>query len=163
MALEAIPNHNNLFNMMVSEALYGTQYAGTMEDNMSDQGLGPNIGGGSGLSSPIMPSCQFAARVTASQWANLGVRGRNKRRRRPKVSKNKQDVEMQRMTHIAVERNRRKQMNEHLAVLRSLMLESYAERVGNFSNFKLFSFLVSSFFFAFVSLPLSFKTCYNVT
>uniref|UniRef100_A0A803KPB5 BHLH domain-containing protein n=2 Tax=Chenopodium quinoa TaxID=63459 RepID=A0A803KPB5_CHEQI len=32
------------------------------------------------------------------------------------------------MTHIAVERNRRKQMNEYLNVLRSLMPESYVQR-----------------------------------
>uniref|UniRef100_J3M0W3 BHLH domain-containing protein n=2 Tax=Oryza brachyantha TaxID=4533 RepID=J3M0W3_ORYBR len=32
------------------------------------------------------------------------------------------------MTHIAVERNRRRQMNEYLAVLRSLMPESYVHR-----------------------------------
>uniref|UniRef100_R7WDB4 Transcription factor bHLH96 n=1 Tax=Aegilops tauschii TaxID=37682 RepID=R7WDB4_AEGTA len=32
------------------------------------------------------------------------------------------------MTHIAVERNRRRQMNEYLAALRSLMPESYAHR-----------------------------------
>ncbi|GAU11546.1 hypothetical protein TSUD_345370 [Trifolium subterraneum] len=32
------------------------------------------------------------------------------------------------MTHIAVERNRRKQMNEYLSVLRSLMPESYVQR-----------------------------------
>ncbi|KAF0928420.1 hypothetical protein E2562_003238 [Oryza meyeriana var. granulata] len=32
------------------------------------------------------------------------------------------------MTHIAVERNRRRQMNEYLAVLRSLMPPSYAQR-----------------------------------
>ncbi|ONK72210.1 uncharacterized protein A4U43_C04F16980 [Asparagus officinalis] len=32
------------------------------------------------------------------------------------------------MTHIAVERNRRRLMNEHLAVLRSLMPESYIQR-----------------------------------
>uniref|UniRef100_A0A0D3H1H4 BHLH domain-containing protein n=2 Tax=Oryza TaxID=4527 RepID=A0A0D3H1H4_9ORYZ len=32
------------------------------------------------------------------------------------------------MTHIAVERNRRKQMNEYLAVLRSLMPASYVQR-----------------------------------
>ncbi|VAI33279.1 unnamed protein product [Triticum turgidum subsp. durum] len=32
------------------------------------------------------------------------------------------------MTHIAVERNRRKQMNEYLAALRSLMPPSYAQR-----------------------------------
>jgi hypothetical protein len=50
------------------------------------------------------------------------------------------------MTHIAVERNRRRQMNEYLAVLRSLMPPSYAQRVIflfvfrsilNLSNFKI--------------------------
>ncbi|KAI3469155.1 hypothetical protein Pfo_025818 [Paulownia fortunei] len=56
------------------------------------------------------------------------VQGRKKRRRRPKVCKNREEAETQRMTHIAVERNRRKQMNEHLAVLRSLMPESYVQR-----------------------------------
>ncbi|KAI3494819.1 hypothetical protein L1887_40431 [Cichorium endivia] len=61
---------------------------------------------------------------------NLGIQGggKKKRRRRPRVSKNKEEAETQRMTHIAVERNRRKQMNEHLAVLRSLMPESYVQR-----------------------------------
>ena len=58
--------------------------------------------------------------------------GRRKRRR-TKSSRNKEDVENQRMTHIAVERNRRKQMNEYLAVLRSLMPPSYVQRVGDFS------------------------------
>ncbi|KAG6599262.1 Transcription factor basic helix-loop-helix 96, partial [Cucurbita argyrosperma subsp. sororia] len=50
------------------------------------------------------------------------------RKRRPKSRKNKEDIENQRMTHIAVERNRRKQMNEYLSVLRSLMPESYVQR-----------------------------------
>jgi len=54
--------------------------------------------------------------------------GRRKRRR-TKVVKNKEEIESQRMTHIAVERNRRRQMNEYLAVLRSLMPPSYAHRV----------------------------------
>ena len=54
---------------------------------------------------------------------------RKKRRRKPRVCKNKEEAESQRMTHIAVERNRRKQMNEHLAVLRSLMPESYVQKV----------------------------------
>ncbi|XP_034691618.1 transcription factor bHLH94-like [Vitis riparia] len=53
--------------------------------------------------------------------------GRRKRRRTRSV-KNKEQVENQRMTHIAVERNRRRQMNEHLAVLRSLMPASYVQR-----------------------------------
>ncbi|KAK6938112.1 Myc-type, basic helix-loop-helix (bHLH) domain [Dillenia turbinata] len=51
-----------------------------------------------------------------------------RKRRRTKICKNKEEVENQRMTHIAVERNRRKQMNEYLAVLRSLMPPSYAQR-----------------------------------
>ncbi|CAN8312939.1 unnamed protein product [Cochlearia groenlandica] len=51
-----------------------------------------------------------------------------KRRRRMRNCKNKEEIESQRMTHIAVERNRRKQMNEYLAVLRSLMPSSYAQR-----------------------------------
>ncbi|EAY87600.1 hypothetical protein OsI_09011 [Oryza sativa Indica Group] len=51
-----------------------------------------------------------------------------RRRRRPKVVKNKEEAESQRRNHIAVERNRRRQMNEYLAVLRSLMPPSYAQR-----------------------------------
>ncbi|KAL4029523.1 hypothetical protein IC575_007741 [Cucumis melo] len=54
--------------------------------------------------------------------------GKKKRKRKAKVCKNKEEAETQRMTHIAVERNRRKQMNEHLSVLRSLMPESYVQR-----------------------------------
>ncbi|KAK1438427.1 hypothetical protein QVD17_04236 [Tagetes erecta] len=59
---------------------------------------------------------------------NLGVVQKKKRRRKPRVCKNKEEAETQRMTHIAVERNRRKQMNEHLAVMRSLMPETYVQR-----------------------------------
>ena len=61
--------------------------------------------------------------------APVAASGRRKRRRTRSV-KNKEQVENQRMTHIAVERNRRRQMNEHLAVLRSLMPASYVQRVG---------------------------------
>nr|QJQ51199.1 bHLH transcription factor bHLH10.4 [Gardenia jasminoides] len=64
-----------------------------------------------------------------------------KRRRRTKSFKNKEDMENQRMTHIAVERNRRRQMNDYLAVLRSMMPPSYTQRgdqasiVGGAINF----------------------------
>ncbi|XP_043714156.1 transcription factor bHLH94-like [Telopea speciosissima] len=51
-----------------------------------------------------------------------------RKRRRTRSCKNKEEVENQRMTHIAVERNRRKQMNEYLAMLRSLMPSSYVQR-----------------------------------
>ncbi|KAK8945003.1 Transcription factor bHLH94 [Platanthera zijinensis] len=56
------------------------------------------------------------------------LQGKRKRRRRPRSCKNKEEAETQRMTHIAVERNRRRQMNEHLSMLRSLMPESYIQR-----------------------------------
>lgn len=54
---------------------------------------------------------------------------KKKRRRRARSSKNKEEADTQRMTHIAVERNRRRLMNEHLAALRSLMPHSYVQRV----------------------------------
>ncbi|KAE9593671.1 hypothetical protein Lal_00036311 [Lupinus albus] len=63
------------------------------------------------------------------------------KRRRMKSRRNKEDIENQRMTHIAVERNRRKQMNHYLSVLRSLMPHSYVQRgdqasiVGGAINF----------------------------
>nr|XP_010942629.1 transcription factor bHLH96 [Elaeis guineensis] len=60
-----------------------------------------------------------------AQEAALGGR---RKRRRTKSFKNKEEVEYQRMSHITVERNRRKQMNEYLAVLRSLMPPSYVQR-----------------------------------
>lgn len=63
------------------------------------------------------------------------------KRRRARARKNQEDIENQRKTHIAVERNRRKQMNDYLAVLRSLMPDSYVQRgdqasiVGGAINF----------------------------
>ncbi|XP_052168135.1 transcription factor bHLH94-like isoform X1 [Oryza glaberrima] len=73
--------------------------------------------------------------------AATAVQAGRRKRRRARAAKNKEEVESQRMTHIAVERNRRKQMNEYLAVLRSLMPPSYAQRgdqasiVGGAINF----------------------------
>ncbi|XP_039047924.1 transcription factor bHLH67-like isoform X2 [Hibiscus syriacus] len=52
-----------------------------------------------------------------------------RKRKRTKPVKNKDEVESQRMTHIAVERNRRRQMNDYLNSLRSLMPPSYIQRV----------------------------------
>ncbi|XP_074279609.1 transcription factor bHLH67-like [Silene latifolia] len=53
---------------------------------------------------------------------------RRKRKRPVKPTKNQEEVETQRRTHIAVERNRRRQMNDHLNALRSLMPPSYVQR-----------------------------------
>uniref|UniRef100_A0ACD5Y199 Uncharacterized protein n=1 Tax=Avena sativa TaxID=4498 RepID=A0ACD5Y199_AVESA len=63
----------------------------------------------------------------AAAAAAAATEGRRKRRRAKSV-KNVEEAESQRMTHIAVERNRRKQMNEYLAVLRSIMPASYVQR-----------------------------------
>lgn len=52
-----------------------------------------------------------------------------RKRRRTRSVKNIEEVESQRMTHIFVERNRRKQMKNYLSVLRSLMPPSYVQRV----------------------------------
>ncbi|MCO5582260.1 hypothetical protein L7F22_036152 [Adiantum nelumboides] len=48
--------------------------------------------------------------------------------KRSRGCKNSEEVESQRITHIAVERNRRRQMNEHLCALRSLMPSTYIQR-----------------------------------
>lgn len=50
------------------------------------------------------------------------------RRRRSRPKKNQEEIENQRMAHIAVERNRRKQMNEYLSLLRGLMPEGYVQK-----------------------------------
>ncbi|GJN26586.1 hypothetical protein PR202_gb14528 [Eleusine coracana subsp. coracana] len=71
--------------------------------------------------------------------------GRRKRRRRERKMRNREDAESQRMTHIAVERNRRRQMNEYLAALRSLMPESYVHRVRIYSIILAICFFLLSF------------------
>nr|GMD91233.1 transcription factor bHLH96-like [Ipomoea batatas] len=58
----------------------------------------------------------------------LSAAAGRRKRRRTRTCKNKEELENQRMTHIAVERNRRKQMNEYLAVIRSMMPPSYVQR-----------------------------------
>ncbi|KAF8053069.1 hypothetical protein N665_1468s0007 [Sinapis alba] len=64
-----------------------------------------------------------------------GDMGKNQvTRRRTRVKKNKEEISNQRMTHIAVERNRRRRMNEYLSVLRSLMPESYVQRCDQAST-----------------------------
>lgn len=60
--------------------------------------------------------------------AGKGQKRKRVKRTRPSA-KNKEEVESQRMTHIAVERNRRRLMNDHLTALRSLMPSSYIQRV----------------------------------
>lgn len=71
--------------------------------------------------------CTVDQTITAPPSSTVTASCRRKRRR-IKSAKNKEEIENQRMTHITVERNRRKQMNEYLNVLRSLMPSSYVQR-----------------------------------
>lgn len=73
------------------------------------------------------PDQQASSLVSSSH--PLPASGPRRKRRRSRTTKNRDEIENQRMTHIAVERNRRKQMNDYLAVLRSLMPSSYVQRV----------------------------------
>jgi hypothetical protein len=93
--------------------------------------------------------------------------GRRKRRRRERSVKNREDAESQRITHIAVERNRRRQMNEYLAALRSLMPDSYVRRVRTFISVRLF-FLSSisccavvGFFLLMWRVPSIYSICFS--
>ncbi|CAI9756414.1 unnamed protein product [Fraxinus pennsylvanica] len=124
MALEALSS-NELLNFIIYDSISATPYS--CNDSSDTTSLLPqeNVGGCSSMTRPTHPP---VAVETTQKLPDLAVQGRKKRRRRPKVCKNKEEAETQRMTHIAVERNRRKQMNEHLAVLRSLMPESYVQR-----------------------------------
>lgn len=76
-----------------------------------------------------------------------------RKRKRTKPTKNREEVESQRMTHIAVERNRRRQMNDHLTTLRSLMPPSYVQRVKLNStpySLLLFTTFISSINFIYI-------------
>lgn len=61
--------------------------------------------------------------------SNEKKRKKMQRQARRCGGKNKEEKESQRMSHIAVERNRRRLMNDHLCVLRSIMPESYIQKV----------------------------------
>lgn len=88
----------------------------------------------------LLESCVTHATAPA---ANGGVPGQQRRRKRPRArpraapapeakrKKPAEEAECQRMTHIAVERNRRRLMNDHLASLRSLIPSDYIPRVSH--------------------------------
>jgi hypothetical protein len=88
----------------------------------------------------LLESCVTQA-VAPAAAASAPVAGRTERRRKrqrpraraappPEKRKKPEEAESQRMTHIAVERNRRRLMNDHLASLRSLIPSSYTPRVS---------------------------------
>uniref|UniRef100_A0A0D9VNU9 BHLH domain-containing protein n=1 Tax=Leersia perrieri TaxID=77586 RepID=A0A0D9VNU9_9ORYZ len=84
----------------------------------------------------LLESCvtQAAAPPVDAAPASRAERRRKRPRQRPRAApppekrKKPEEAESQRMTHIAVERNRRRLMNDHLASLRSLIPSSYIPR-----------------------------------
>ncbi|XP_028787356.1 transcription factor bHLH57-like, partial [Neltuma alba] len=79
--------------------------------------------------SHLLPrSATMVQKEPTNQAENSSRDPKRRKRKRTRPVKNKEEVENQRMTHIAVERNRRRQMNDHLSVLRTLMPPSYIQR-----------------------------------
>ncbi|XP_074558975.1 transcription factor bHLH94-like [Curcuma longa] len=99
---------------------------------VEEQTSGGGGGGGEGIvnasCSSLMQNHVQEGDVNCSPSPTVEVTGGRRKRQRTRSVKNKEEVESQRMTHIAVERNRRRQMNEYLALLRSLMPANYAQR-----------------------------------
>lgn len=105
----------------------------------------------SSSSNSATPFCCTTAEKQSHSTENLSymqARGgfgeespRKRRRRRTRSDKKIEERESQRMNHIAVERNRRKQMSHFLSTLKSMMPLSYSQRVSF-----LISFLVVFFF-----------------
>lgn len=83
-------------------------------------------GGGTGV--VVSEGITLVQQADHGRTDKAGDQGKSGRRKRPRTVKTSEEVESQRMTHIAVERNRRRQMNEYLRILRSLMPGSYVQR-----------------------------------
>jgi len=140
-------NYNNLLEANWGYADFTLEKEDTFLDNQTENY--PYGEWNSSSPPPLLPHTISASKAPSSETSNtqnnlessVSTPARPKRRR-TKSRKNKEEIENQRMTHIAVERNRRKQMNEYLSVLRSLMPESYVQRVLQSQNkFLLFTFL----------------------
>jgi hypothetical protein len=91
----------------------------------------------------LLESCVTQAAAAAPvAYPAPTTRAAERRRKRPRPCRARaapppaekrrkpEEAENQRMTHIAVERNRRRLMNDHLASLRSLIPSSYIPRVS---------------------------------
>ncbi|XP_062227553.1 transcription factor bHLH94-like [Phragmites australis] len=74
------------------------------------------------------PSTLTSSARRPVQQASNRRRRRRRRRTTAKAARDVEEAEIQRLSHIVVERNRRRQMNEYLAALRALMPPSYARR-----------------------------------
>jgi hypothetical protein len=85
------------------------------------------------LTQAAAPAAAACAPVASRTTERRMKRPRTRARAAPPPEKRRkpEEAESQRMTHIAVERNRRRLMNDHLASLRSLIPSSYIPRVSH--------------------------------
>ncbi|KAK9069507.1 hypothetical protein SSX86_011411 [Deinandra increscens subsp. villosa] len=129
--------NNNLYQRVVANNLDYCSSSSVMHNNdMYDMkghwgtSSSPDdcIGGGAASDEFISNDLIMESHVTEPVTITKVVAAGRRKRRRTKNGKNQEELENQRMTHITVERNRRKQMNEYLAVIRSLMPSSYVQR-----------------------------------
>nr|BAJ34641.1 unnamed protein product [Eutrema halophilum] len=118
MTLEALSS-NGLLNFLLSETLSPTPFKSLVD-------LEPSPENDIIISKNTIPA--ISHQEPSSRQPPPASRGKKRRRRKPRVCKNEEEAENQRMTHIAVERNRRRQMNQHLSVLRSLMPQPFAQK-----------------------------------
>ena len=96
-------------------------YMPVMSNAQYGHGRGHKKKGGGGI--------PFASAAAASMSMSMTTTASKRKRGSRGSCKNVEERENQRMTHIVVERNRRRQMNEHLRILRALMPPSYVQRV----------------------------------
>lgn len=142
MSLEALPTSNDFPNFLIYDTISASPTNFFFPNNNIN-----NINNNNNNNSVLSFSGEFVSTQTSPD-IKPGQQ-RRKRRRKPKSSKNKEEAETQRMTHIAVERNRRRQMNEHLSVLRSLMPDCYIQRVYLHILFNLYIYISLDFSFIF--------------
>jgi hypothetical protein len=85
------------------------------------------------LTQAVDPAAEACAPVASRTTERRRKRPRTRARAAPPPEKRSkpEEAESQRMTHIAVERNRRRLMNDHLASLRSLIPSRYIPRVSH--------------------------------
>ncbi|XP_047339382.1 transcription factor bHLH96-like [Impatiens glandulifera] len=141
MALEAGVSHQDLFEYNGREIYNMFEFGYGMEENLEnnenenwfdllENQTNHYWNSTSTLSSPPPPSLPPLLIEDPKPAADTAgdVPPVKPRRRRQRNRKNKEEIEKQRMTHITVERNRRKQMNNYLSALRQLMPDSYVHR-----------------------------------
>ncbi|KAK8493032.1 hypothetical protein V6N13_016173 [Hibiscus sabdariffa] len=118
---EQKPNYCNAEEMLAKSGAFG--FRNLKEWQLHSNTSSPDIGFGFATGGSF-----FSLTDPVPLAPPVGARSCRRRRRRATIVKNREEIENQRMTHIAVERNRRRQMNDYLSEIRSMMPNSYVQR-----------------------------------